>query len=216
MIAETGKLLSSNMFTYCLNNPVNMADPDGDVAWWIVGAVVGAVVGGTIGAVTSYAATGSVNLWAVVGGAAAGALVGCGLGYLADKAVMASSWATAASVGGTSSAAAGRTFEKWYYQFNNVSKSMQQVVIKGIGRVDAITKGKIVDMKNYDWNKPSYRNLSSVVSNFTEQGQRYLQSVGQKVNGQTIKSVEFFFSSKPPQQVTRALQSIGVKVNWIK
>lgn len=43
-----------------------------------------------------------------------------------------------------------------------------------------------------------------------------MQLIGQKVNGQTIRSVEFFFSIKPPQQVIRALQDIGVKVNWIK
>lgn len=43
-----------------------------------------------------------------------------------------------------------------------------------------------------------------------------MQLVGQKVNGQRIKSVEFYFSSKPPQQVINALRGIGVNVNWVK
>lgn len=187
---------------------------DGGQFWMLIGALAGAVVGGIAGAAISYVSTGRVNWWAVAGGAAAGALIGCGAGYLADKVVMASSWASVAAAGGTSSAAIGRNFEKWYYKFNKISKSMQQVVIKGIGRVDAIIKGKIVDLKNYNWSK--YKYLNSVISNFKEQGSRYMQLIGQKVNGQTIKSVEFYFSSKPPQQVINALRGIGVKVNWIK
>lgn len=202
-------LTDKNLFSYCDNNPVVRVDSDGQF-WMLIGAVAGAVVGGIAGAAISYASTGRVNLYAVAGGAAAGALIGCGAGYLADKAVMASSWAAASTAGGVG----WRNFEKWYYQVNKVPKSMQQVVIKGIGRVDAITKGKIVDMKHYEWSK--YRSLSGVISSFTEQGQRYMQLIGQKVNGQRIKSVEFFFSSKPPQQVIDALKDIGVKVNWVK
>lgn len=91
---------------------------------------------------------------------------------------------------------------------------MQQVSVKGIGRVDAITKGKIVDMKNYNWSK--YSSYKSVISSFKEQGMRYRQLIGATINGQKINSVEFFFSSKPPNQVIDALKGIGVKVNWIK
>ena len=42
---EVGRLLSHNVFAYCLNNPVNMVDPEENVAWWIVGGVVGFVAG---------------------------------------------------------------------------------------------------------------------------------------------------------------------------
>ncbi|WP_051515133.1 RHS repeat-associated core domain-containing protein, partial [Fervidicella metallireducens] len=34
LVGETGQLLSHNMFAYCLNNPVNMEDSDGDVPKW--------------------------------------------------------------------------------------------------------------------------------------------------------------------------------------
>ena len=39
---EVGKFLSHNLFSYCENNPVNMEDPDGDIAWWIAAAAGGA------------------------------------------------------------------------------------------------------------------------------------------------------------------------------
>ena len=205
-------ITDKNLFTYCDNNPIIRIDNGGNL-WMIIGTLAGAAIGGIAGAAISYAITGRVSWWAVAGGAASGALIGLGAGYLAGKAVMASSWAQVAA-GGTSSAVIGRNFEKWYYQFNNISKSMQQVLVRGIGRLDVVSKGKIIELKNYDWSK--YKYLSSVVSSFTEQGQRYMQLIGQKVNGQTIKSVEFFFSSKPPQQILRALQDIGIRVNWIK
>ncbi|MNV59244.1 tRNA nuclease WapA precursor [compost metagenome] len=83
---EKGKLLSHNLFAYCLNNPVNMADDTGHFAWWIAGAIIGGVVGGIVGAVVSYQNTGSVDWRYVAGGAVAGALVGAGLGALAQAA----------------------------------------------------------------------------------------------------------------------------------
>lgn len=158
-------------------------DEDGQF-WMLIGAVAGAIVGAAAGAIISYATTGKVNWWAVAGGAAAGALIGCGAGYLADKAVMASSWAAAASAGGTSAAAVGRNFENWFYKFVNVAKSMQQVAVKGIGRLDAISKGKIIELKNYDWSK--YKYLNSVIKDFKAQGLQYKQLIGQKIKGEVI------------------------------
>ncbi len=86
MAGFTGELLSHNMFAYCMNNPVNAYDPDGDVAWWIIGGAIGAVVGGVAGAVISYKKNGNVDWRYVAGGAAAGALVGAGAGALASAA----------------------------------------------------------------------------------------------------------------------------------
>ena len=40
MAGFAGELLSHNMFAYCMNNPVNCYDPDGDVACWARGALV--------------------------------------------------------------------------------------------------------------------------------------------------------------------------------
>ena len=94
LLGETGDLLSHNMFAYCKNNPVNMADPDGDIAWWIVGGVAGGIAGG----IYSYAKTGGVD-WRYVAG---GALIGAGLGYLAQPTIV-----YAATNGGVNTVKAG-------------------------------------------------------------------------------------------------------------
>lgn len=86
---EVGKLLSHNVFAYCLNNPVNMADPNGNIAWWVVGGAIGAVAG----AAYSYVKTGSVDWRYVVGGA----LIGAGLGFLSQTAYVAYSTNVVAS-----------------------------------------------------------------------------------------------------------------------
>ena len=41
---KVGELLSHNVFAYCLNNPVNMSDPDGHWSIWATIAVVVAVI----------------------------------------------------------------------------------------------------------------------------------------------------------------------------
>lgn len=65
----------------------------------MIGAIAGAVVGGIAGAAYSYYTTGSVDWRYVAGGAAAGALVGAGLGYLAETAYTAVTAAAAAGGG---------------------------------------------------------------------------------------------------------------------
>ncbi|NLJ31217.1 MAG: RHS repeat-associated core domain-containing protein [Clostridiales bacterium] len=41
---DQNSLSENNLFAYCLNNPVNMTDDDGTIAWWIAAAVGGAGV----------------------------------------------------------------------------------------------------------------------------------------------------------------------------
>ncbi|MEG0772705.1 RHS repeat-associated core domain-containing protein [Clostridium sp.] len=43
IVGEVGEPISHNMFAYCNNDPVNMEDPDGDIAWWVGAAVGGAL-----------------------------------------------------------------------------------------------------------------------------------------------------------------------------
>lgn len=81
-------VLSNNLYTYCMNNPVNIIDTNGMIAWWIAGAAIGAVVGGIVGAVISYKTNdGKIDWRYVVGGAAGGALVGAGVGWAAHTAM---------------------------------------------------------------------------------------------------------------------------------
>lgn len=43
IVGEKGELLSHNMFAYCSNDPINMENPDGDIAWWVGAAISRAV-----------------------------------------------------------------------------------------------------------------------------------------------------------------------------
>ena len=92
-----------------MNNPVNMEDPTGNIAWWIIGGIAGAVVGGIAGAVYSYKKTGSVDWRYVAGGAVAGGLVGAGLGYLAQGAYTAIVGAAATTGAATTQSATEQT-----------------------------------------------------------------------------------------------------------
>ena len=216
-----------NWYVYCDNNPVIYIDPNGE-AFMFLTAAIGAVVGGIGGAIYSYAVHGEVKWQNVVAGAAIGGVVGLTGGAAAASITTGTalaptssviyaggSWAaSSAAAGAGSSYAIGSSFEKWYYKFDNIAKSAQQVVIKGIGRIDAFTKGKIIELKNYDWTKyASPGKLNSVINNFVEQAQKYQQVVS--VNGEKVKEVVFYFSSKPPQDVINRLLDIGVKVQWV-
>ena len=53
-LLSQGSVLGNNMFAYCLNNPVNMADTTGQLPFFLVTAAIGAVVGGAIGAFGSW------------------------------------------------------------------------------------------------------------------------------------------------------------------
>jgi len=217
---------SGNLYAYCGNNPIMFADPSGR-AFMLVTAIVGLAVGASIGALVSYIQTGEVSLTAVATGAIVGGVVGLTGGaaaaFLATGSATAStatvltagsSWAlTMAASGATTSAAIGRTFEKWFCGFNNVAAKAQQVVVNGIGRIDAFTNGRIYELKNYDWSKYSQTQITAIQNSFINQAHRYLQ-IGQ-INGESVKGVVYYFSSRPPQSIINALRSIGVAVEWV-
>ena len=120
-----------------MNNPVNMEDPTGYIAWWIIGGIAGAVVGGIAGAVYSYKKTGSVDWRYVAGGAVAGGLVGAGLGYLAQGAY--------AAIVGTAATVRSVSANNVVNNVNKVSKAQQVVsntlnIEKGINFTNTTAK----------------------------------------------------------------------------
>lgn len=104
-------------------------------------------------------------------------------------------------------------FELWYCQYNKITSTAQQVTTN-VGRVDAVSKGQIIELKHYIWS--SYPYLNSVINKFIEQASRYTSLIGDVVAGQKIKEVVFYFSSKPPEAVIRALEKLNILVEWLK
>ncbi len=96
-LLSQGSVLGNNMFAYCLNNPVNMADTTGQLPFFLVTAAIGAVVGAVVGGVV--AAKNGGNVWAGIGiGAAVGGLAGAGLGAAAGVMLAGSATASTAAV----------------------------------------------------------------------------------------------------------------------
>ena len=79
-------LLSTNMFAYCENDPVNRSDPDGEVAHLAIGAVVGAIANVGFSYLNHMIAGESYGLKEAaldaLSGAASGALAASGVGLL--------------------------------------------------------------------------------------------------------------------------------------
>ena len=96
-LLSQGSVLGNNMFIYCLNNPVNMADTTGQLPFFAITAAVGAVAGAIVGGVKAAKEGKSVLKGALVG-AAVGGLIGAGLGAAAGVLFAASATASTASV----------------------------------------------------------------------------------------------------------------------
>ena len=95
-------ILEHNLYTYCLNNPVNMFDPDGEIAistCILIGAGIGMLLGAGHGAASSYRRTGRVSWKATLGWAFVGGVVGAAVGYGVGVAIGASGSYVAGSGG---------------------------------------------------------------------------------------------------------------------
>ena len=166
-------VLGNNMFAYCLNNPVNMADTTGQFGFFLITAAIGAVVGAVAGGVA--AAKNGGNVWAGIGiGAAAGALIGAGAGMAAGAALAGSITATTGAVmsGGSalvSTVATGRLGAGATYIANNLSQAinnaapavragatkMQQVAAKG--RAGEVASGLVKNTQRIYITATKYR-----------------------------------------------------------
>ena len=89
-------LSENNLFAYCLNDPINMTDDTGHIAWWI-GAAIGGALFDTAAYLIGCAVTGKKATWAGVGKAAlVGAVTGVTFGAI-GKGVKAASGAIKAT-----------------------------------------------------------------------------------------------------------------------
>ena len=216
---EEASLLGFNLFAYCGNAPVINADYMGTGLLLAIG--IGLLVGAIVGGAASYVKYKKVNITWVAGGAIIGALVAAG-GYWVYTTVKgaAAAWsaykaAQAGAGAATGSAAIGRMFEKFYYVFNKIADKFQQVLWKAY-RFDAIFKNKIIELKNYDWSKYSSSQIAYIAKQFCKQAENYLSAVGQRIAGEKINGIIYYFSSKPPKVVIDALEKLGVIVKWVK
>ena len=93
LLGANGDFISYNLFAYCHNNPANMADSEGNLAFFVATGVIGAVIGGIAG----YAATGTWQ--GALAGAAVGGVIGmaggAGAAYLLAGKATASAGAVA-------------------------------------------------------------------------------------------------------------------------
>lgn len=108
-----------------------MEDPNGNIAWWIIGAGVGAIAGAVIaGANTRW------DLKYMLAGAAAGALVGAGLGYLAQAAYGVAAGAIATA--GTAATTAAQRMENARTLGQQGEKAAN--IVKNTQRIPSITQ----------------------------------------------------------------------------
>ena len=90
-------MLGYNLFAYCYNNPVKLADYNGHFPVLAITAAIGAVAGAIIGGVR--AASAGKSVWeGALGGAALGGLIGLGAGAAAGIMLAGSATASVASV----------------------------------------------------------------------------------------------------------------------
>lgn len=97
MSANT-KIQGYNLYAYCWSNPVNMADDDGTCPFFIITAVGFCILGAVVGGVVAANNGGNI-LAGVTIGAAAGGLIGTGVGFLAGAALAGDVLASATCVG---------------------------------------------------------------------------------------------------------------------
>jgi uncharacterized protein RhaS with RHS repeats len=117
LLEDQDNLLQDNLFAYCLNNPVNMSDDSGYIAWWVAAAVGGAAFDSAI-YVIGAASSGNFS-WRELGKhALIGAATGVTFGAV-GKGIKAISGALKA----------GKTAKNYVYISKNASGVVQYVGI---------------------------------------------------------------------------------------
>ena len=153
---DQGSVLENNLFTYCLNNPTNLFDEDGEIAITtcvLIGTAIGIAVGGGSGAYISYKKYGRVNWKYVATGAVVGGIIGAAIGYGVGVAIGASGAPIVGSGG------------------------------KGLLR--SINKTRISNTKLSNWIKECFRTQAKVGNGSLADAIRYEKRFGRLVGGKS-------------------------------
>ena len=218
-LGANGTIPSFNLFAYCENNPVNGYDPSGKLILTciIVGAIVGAVAGGVYGHYQAKKAGYSIEdgwkylkyvLGYGAGGAAAGALIGWGVG------------AAATAIGATLTAGSSGTlgtvmYANWQQAEQAVRNAYKAVkytfTIPGMSSriVDGFNKSKGIIYEV----KYGCASLSQFVQS------EIARDVWLRANNAAVKTIEWhFYRSQatglggPSAPLLKALLDAGIKV----
>jgi len=165
-------LIGLNLFAYCNNNPVNMADPDGNIPFFLITAAIGAVAGAVVGGIIATKNGG--NVWAGIGiGAAAGGLIGLGAGAAASAMLAGSIAATTTEVvvggaGLVSAVSAGGVGAGAAYIANNVSQSAVQSTVTELTPSVSEIRNDILDLQRVGsaLKTDIYHAFTSIVDNY--------------------------------------------------
>lgn len=203
---EQDNLLQYNLFSYCLNNPVNMYDTDGEAAANIIGGIIGGVAGAALGVLLAkqLGLTGWKK-WALisaatVGGAVLGAFLGPYIAKLGGK--------VAAKLG-IKTAAKTVTASSWQHA-EQILRKAYRGVSRGIntpfGRrvVDSLS-GKFAREAKY-----GYQSLSKFIKQEIAKD-AYLISRGYRVEWHFYWS-QVSNSGGPSGPLRKALQDAGIKI----
>ena len=123
---------TQNVFAYCVNNPVNNADPSGHIVGWIIGGVIGGIIGGISGALAAICNGKSIGAGFTTG-AITGALIGAICGAVADAistgglsiAIKTAYIAAASAASGIISASGNLGNQAWNYAIEKKAQASQ-------------------------------------------------------------------------------------------
>jgi RHS repeat-associated protein len=156
---------SYNRYAYCLNNPLMYKDPNGELFWFIAGAIIGAYIGGSAANHWKWNPTkwnfSNSDTWAYM---AFGSLVG-GFGgqlLLGPGGLIAGGSQLGVSIG----AFVGNTFSG----FATFAVSSSGVILQGVGYVTAAGGGVYVAFNQKLWNWDSGKKGKPEPKNYVETG----------------------------------------------
>jgi len=120
-LCTSWNITSYNLFTYCLNSPVNMTDNTGYLPFFVVTGIAFALIGGVIG----YVATGSLE--GTLTGATIGGAIGLTGGIITAKLLTGSAIAKASAVIVSGNAILGTTTATILSQADKISQKVGSI-----------------------------------------------------------------------------------------